>query len=98
MRGGASRRGSVVATVFLGGIDSARCTAAETDRDNVMDKLIDRLANLDRRWIFLMMLVAVAVPILFKLEFPETPTQQAKAVFDEIEHLQPGDPVLLAFD
>ena len=56
------------------------------------------LKNLDRRWVFLMMLLAVAVPILAKAQFPEKPTGLAKAVFDSVEALQPGDPVLLAFD
>ena len=60
--------------------------------------VVDKLAALDRRWIFLLMLLAVAIPILFELQFDETPTQQAQAVFDEIERLQPGDPVLLSFD
>lgn len=54
--------------------------------------------NLDRRWIFLLMFLAVALPILFQAEFPEKPTGLAKAVFDEIEALEEGDPVLLAFD
>lgn len=54
--------------------------------------------NLDRRWIFLSMLLAVAIPILLQLSFPEKPTGLAEAVFDEIEALEEGDPVLLAFD
>jgi len=54
--------------------------------------------NLDRRWVFLLMLLSVAVPILLQAEFPEKPTGLARAVYDEIEALQAGDPVLLAFD
>ena len=60
--------------------------------------IIEKLAALDRRWIFLMMLLAVAIPILLKMEFPEKPSQLARDVFDEIEQLEPGDKVLLAFD
>ncbi|NOX56166.1 MAG: hypothetical protein GXP27_17330 [Planctomycetes bacterium] len=56
------------------------------------------LKNLDRRWVFLMMLLAVAVPILFRAQFPERPTGLARAVFDEIEKLPAGSRVLLAFD
>jgi hypothetical protein len=56
------------------------------------------LQNLDRRWIFLLMGLAVAVPTLFQIEFPETPTVLSQATFDEIENLQPGDRVLLAWD
>ncbi len=58
--------------------------------------------NIDRRWIFLLMLLAVAVPIYVigttKETFPEKPLPLATAVFDEIEKLHEGDRVLLAFD
>ncbi len=60
--------------------------------------MYDFFKNLDRRWIFLAMLLAVAIPILFQLSFPEKATGLAEAVFDKIEALQEGDPVLLAFD
>ncbi len=60
--------------------------------------IIEKLASLDRRWIFLLMFLAVAIPILLELEFPEKPTLLAQDVFDEIEKLEPGDKVLLAFD
>ncbi len=56
------------------------------------------LKNLDRRWIFLLMGLAVGVPILLELQFPEKPTRLADSVFEEIEDLKPGDRVLLAFD
>ena len=56
------------------------------------------LKNLDRRWIFLLMFLAVALPILFEIQFPEKETGLARAVFGEIEALDEGDPVLLAFD
>jgi hypothetical protein len=56
----------------------------------------------DRRWIFLMMAIAVAVPILVigltGRTFPETPTPAARAAFDAIEKLPEGTPVLLTFD
>ena len=32
------------------------------------------LDNLDRRWIFLLMALAVGLPILLELQFPEQPT------------------------
>lgn len=63
-----------------------------------MQRVINQLANLDRRWIFLLMFIAVALPILLELRFPEYPSQQSQAVFDQIEDLKPGDPVLIAFD
>jgi hypothetical protein len=56
------------------------------------------LSTLDRRWIFLLMLLAVAIPILAQTTFPETPTGLAQAVFDEVDNLPEGSKVLLAFD
>ncbi len=60
--------------------------------------MYERFANIDRRWIFLAMGLAIAIPILLELQFPESPSPQAQAVFDEIEALDPGDRVLLAWD
>lgn len=64
--------------------------------------MYELVKNLDRRWIFLLMLLSVAIPILVigytGKTFPEVPTKMAQAVFDEIEKLNEGDPVLLAFD
>ena len=64
--------------------------------------VIPTLRTLDRRWIFLLLTWAVLVPIYFigvtGRTFPEVPGALAQATFDEIERLQPGDPVLLAFD
>lgn len=56
------------------------------------------LRDLDRRWIFLLMALAVGVPILLKLDFPEKPGQMAQDVFDEIDKLKEGDRVLMAWD
>ncbi len=56
------------------------------------------LKNLDRRWIFLLMLLAVSIPILFQVKFPEKETDLAQAVFDAVDNLNEGDKVLLSFD
>jgi hypothetical protein len=60
--------------------------------------MYELLKNLDRRWVFLFMGLAVGIPILFELQFPEHPTKLADDVFQEIEALDEGDKVLLAFD
>ena len=44
--------------------------------------MYDFLKNLDRRWIFLAMLLAVAIPVVLELRFPEKPTQLAIDTFD----------------
>lgn len=64
--------------------------------------MISALTHLDRRWIFLAMGLAVAAPVLFQRQLqkflPEFPGSQARAVFEEIERLKPGDRVLMAWD
>jgi hypothetical protein len=56
------------------------------------------LQNLDRRWIFLAMLLAVAIPIVAQKSFPEKPTKLVQDAFDYIEQLDEGSNVLLALD
>jgi len=60
----------------------------------------DFVKDLDRRWIFLLMLLSVMIPVYVigktKLTFPEKVLPLALAVFDEIEKLDEGDKVLLA--
>jgi len=64
--------------------------------------MFNALKNIDRRWIFLMMFLAVAVPIIVigitKRTIPEIPSPMAKAVFAEVDELQEGDRVLLSYD
>lgn len=58
--------------------------------------------NVDRRWIFLLMFLSVAVPIFvlgkMKRTLPEKALPLAQAVFDEVDALPEGSNVLLAFD
>ena len=56
------------------------------------------LKNLHRRWIFMLVFLCVAIPILLQAQFPEKATGLAEAVFDEVDKLEEGAPVLLAFD
>lgn len=55
-------------------------------------------ANVDRRWIFLLMLLAVGIPVLLQASFPEKPTANVKAVFNYIESLPPGSKILVSMD
>ena len=60
--------------------------------------MYELLRDLDRRWIFLSMLAAIAVPILFQLRFPEEPTPLVKSTFHAIDDLPEGSDILLAYD
>ena len=63
-----------------------------------MAGLAERLLNLDRRWLFLLVLLGVAIPIVFPIGLPVTTTASTRAAFDFIESVKPGDVVVLSFD
>jgi len=58
--------------------------------------------NFDRRWIYVAMMLAVALPILWNgvtgKTFPESPTPPSQACFDVIQSLPEGSRVLVSFD
>jgi hypothetical protein len=58
----------------------------------------DRIIRLDRRWIFLFVLLSVAAPILIPIGLPVDMTAPTRAAFDFIEGLKEGDVVLISFD
>lgn len=57
---------------------------------------------LDRRWIYLAMMLAVGIPILWigvtGKTFPESPTPPTRSCFDAIDSLPAGSRVLMSFD
>lgn len=56
------------------------------------------LNQLDRRWIFLAMLLAVVTPMLLGFTSPAAPSPRTKAVFDRLEDLPGGSRIALAID
>lgn len=60
--------------------------------------MLEFLQNLDRRWIFLMMFFAVAIPLIMGTSFPEAPSEQVMAVFHAVDKLPDGSNVVLALD
>lgn len=64
-----------------------------------MASIVESLLKLDRRWIFLLMTLAIATPMLLKptpLENPATPL--VKDAYASIENLPAGSKLLMAFD
>ncbi len=59
---------------------------------------LDRLANFDRRWIFLAMGLAIVIPLLMPLELPFRASPMVTALYRTIDELQEGDVVYVSVD
>lgn len=60
--------------------------------------MLDFFQNLDKRWIFLAMVLAVTGSILLELRFPEKPSPMVYDVFDAIDELPEGSKIWAAWD
>ena len=56
------------------------------------------LANLDRRIVFLAIALAVIFPMILKKILPVTTSPVVQAIFDKVESLPAGSPVIISFD
>ncbi len=56
------------------------------------------LERVDRRVIFLLLLAAVTIPLLVRLELPVTVGPQTQKVFDAIEEVPAGSYIMISFD
>ncbi|HEY6572487.1 MAG TPA: hypothetical protein VI198_04140 [Candidatus Eisenbacteria bacterium] len=63
-----------------------------------MQAFLQRLLALDRRWIFLLVLISVMTPIIVPIGLPVTTTSSTRTAFEFVEALKPGDIVWLSFD
>jgi hypothetical protein len=59
---------------------------------------VDKLLSIDRRWLFLLVFIGVALPIIMPIGLPVTTTASTRDAFEFIEGLKPGDAVLISFD
>lgn len=57
-----------------------------------------KLSDIDRRWIFLLIALGTLIPILRPIGFPVSITPPVRAIFDRIETLGPTDYLVLSFD
>ena len=64
---------------------------AETSEINFWEKLM----KIDRRWIYLIMGIAVFVPILFTIGLPVFVTREVKSVYERVDALPPGTVVMI---
>lgn len=63
-----------------------------------MKHWLELLGNLDRRWVYLALTLAIVIPLLFPLDLPLTITPHSQAIFDKIEQLPDSSAILIAFD
>ena len=62
-------------------------------------KWYDRFLQIDRRWIFLAIGIAVVVPFFAPLGLPVVVTEPVQGLFDAVDRIQPNDkPLLLSID
>lgn len=58
----------------------------------------DRLQRFDRRWIFLVMGLAVVIPLFFPLGLPARPDRMTKAAYNAVDALPDGARVFVSID
>ncbi|MBN1947100.1 MAG: hypothetical protein JW797_15600 [Bradymonadales bacterium] len=51
-------------------------------------EFFDKMQTIDRRWIFLLISLAVIIPLLFEFSFTELATPEVSAIYNRIEGLQ----------
>ena len=67
-------------------------------KDQSGTRLLARLAHLDRRWLYLVLAIALVVTILIEPQLPEQPSLFLLPLYDRIEQLPPDAPILLSLD
>ena len=63
-----------------------------------MQRFFHWMLALDRRWIYLFVLVSLITPIVVPIGLPVTTTGSTRKAFEFIERLKPGDVVWISYD
>jgi hypothetical protein len=58
----------------------------------------EKLEQLDRRWIYLMVIIAVVIPFYVPMRFPVSVTPEARSLYETVEALPDSSAVMLVFD
>ena len=59
---------------------------------------IQKMLNIDRRIIYLLVAIGALIPIIKPIGLPVVPTDPVQGLFDELEGLDPGDAVIISYD
>ncbi len=57
-----------------------------------------KLGHMDRRWVYLLVWLAVVIPLVFPADFPISITPEARQLYNAVEALPESSVVLLTFD
>jgi hypothetical protein len=60
--------------------------------------MFDKIMQVDRRWVYLAMGLAVLVPTIWSFDIAVTPTPEVKKVYDYVDNLNPGDYLFICVD
>lgn len=60
--------------------------------------MLEFLKNLDRRYIFVLIALAVAIPLMMPLGLPLTPGPEATSMYKMIDSLEPESKLVISFD
>jgi hypothetical protein len=70
-----------------------------TGEESGKKSILERIFALDRRWIYLMIILVVIFPMLWKLNLPKVRiTKEVQAIYDHIDKLGPDDCIILSVD
>ena len=59
---------------------------------------MERLLRIDRRYIFVLVALAVTIPLLIRFNLPILATKEVKGIYNKIDSLPEGSHILIAFD
>ena len=60
--------------------------------------MLNRLLQLDRRWIYLLVALSVALPLIFPIGLPILPSTAVRGAYEAIEAVPEGKAILFSFD
>jgi len=60
-------------------------------------KIFERFLHIDRRIIFVLIFIGVALPLIWTLGFNLEVTENVESVYNLMEELEPGTRILISF-
>ena len=64
----------------------------------MIDKILEFLGKLDRRVIYLVIILGVMIPFLLRVKLPLKPLQEVIQAYNEVDKLPPGSAILISVD